>query len=276
MYGRYEGTVVTRVLVAFNSRFIGGCPYVRQIPRISPPRKIWIFAQSRPGNPGQKHFGSGSLFFASSSSEVGRPTQETVTLTTPPAPAAGATAARQPLQRYPGFRPRPDTPGRLPDRRRPGPEPQPGRAGHRGRRASLRAFPAGFRPRSPRPAAAAGRRQQGARQPARPGLWDPGRLRAARRARRRPARARPAGPNMRLRAQAAPNRPDSGVSWAASRRPGPAGPDPSRQNPRPGPTGRTDRWAGGAGGAAGLAGRRGRRPESVLMGGADERALPRS
>ena len=49
-----------------------------------------------------------------------------------------------------------------------------------------------------------------------------------------------------------------------------------RQNPRPGPTGRTDRRAGGAGGAAGRAGRRGRRPESVLMGGADERALPRS
>ena len=157
--------MVTRTLVAFNSHFSGGCPYVRQIPRISPPRKIWIFAQSRPGNPGQKHFGSGSLFFASSSSEVGRPTQETVTLTTPPAPAAGATAARQPLQRYPGFRPRPDTPGRLPDRRRPGPEPQPGRAGHRGRRASLRAFPAGFarvRPGQP-PQPAGGSRARGNR-----------------------------------------------------------------------------------------------------------------
>ena len=72
---------------------------------------------------------------------------------------------------------------------------------------------------------------------------------------------------MRLPAQAAPNRPVSGVSWAASRRQGPAGPDPSRQNPRPAPTGRPDRRAGGAGGEAGRAGRRGRRPESGLMGG---------
>ena len=47
----YEGTVDTRFLAAFNSLFSGGCPYVHQIPRISPSRKIWIFAQYRPGNP---------------------------------------------------------------------------------------------------------------------------------------------------------------------------------------------------------------------------------
>ena len=125
-------------------------------------------------------------------------------------------------------------------------------------------------------AAAAGRRQQGARQPARPGPWDPGRLRAARRARRRPARARPAGPNMRLRDLAAPQRPDSRVSWGASRRQGAAGPDPGRQNPRPAPAGRPDRRAGGPGGGAARAAANRHGSESVLMGGAGEAQLARS
>jgi len=75
---------------------------------------------------------------------------------------------------------------------------------------------------------------------------------------------------MRLRDLAAPQRPDSRVSWGASRRQGAAGPDPGRQNPRPAPAGRPDRRAGGPGGGAARPAANRHGPESVLMGGAGE------
>ena len=106
----------------------------------------------------------------------------------PSTTVSSAPAPRPGLQRHPSFRPRPDTPGRLPDRQQPGPAAAARQGGTPGTNDEPARIFGRLSPHSPTPDATASRQRRVTRRPARPSPLDPGRLPAAQRA-RRPAKA---------------------------------------------------------------------------------------